>query len=177
MDFAYYEQFIDKREQRRYDLTPLFKEATVFKNLLNDLSCSFKQSEIETIAGIESFGFILGAAMAQYLNKGFLPIRKGGKLSCVPSSIDRISLIDYSGSEKFLELKKESVRKNERFLLVDDWVDTCAQMNASIKLIQNNGGVIVGITTIGIDRNAFTEELIKTYPVYAINRLVSLESL
>ena len=168
MDFSYYDQFIDKRENRRYDLTPLFKEPTVFQNLINDLSYPFKQSKIETIAGIESFGFILGAGIAQLLTKGFLPIRKGGKLACIPELVDRVSIVDYSGIEKTLELKRESVKKGERFLLVDEWVDTCAQMNASIHLIESNGGIIEGISLIGIEKNSHTEELMKRYNVRAI---------
>jgi adenine phosphoribosyltransferase len=168
MDFLYYDQFIDKRENRRYDLTPLFKEPAVFQNLINDLSYPFKQSKIETIAGIESFGFILGAGIAQLLTKGFLPIRKGGKLACIPELVDRVSIVDYSGIEKTLELKKESVKKGERFLLVDEWADTCAQMNASIHLIESNGGIIEGISLIGIEKNSHTEELMKRYNVHAI---------
>jgi adenine phosphoribosyltransferase len=168
MDFLYYDRFIDKRENRRYDLTPIFKDPIVFQNLINDLSHPFKQSKIETIAGIESFGFILGAGMAQLLNKGFLPIRKGGKLACIPELVDRVSIVDYSGIEKTLELKREFVKKGERFLLVDEWADTCAQMNASIHLIESNGGIIEGISLIGIEKNSHTEKLMKRYNVHAI---------
>lgn len=102
------------------------------------------------------------------LTKGFLPVRKGGKLACIPESIDRISIVDYSGIEKTLKLKKESIRKGERFLLVDEWADTCAQMNASIHLIESNGGIIEGISLIGIEKNSHTEELMKRYDVHAI---------
>jgi adenine phosphoribosyltransferase len=149
-------------------LPSLFNEATVFQNLIEDLSHPFKLSKIETIAGIESFGFILGAGIAQLLSKGFLPIRKGGKLACIPEVVDRISVVDYSGTEKTLEVKKDSIKKGKRFLLVDEWVDTCSQMNASIGLIEKNGGIVEGISLIGIEGGPRTKELMKNYNVHAL---------
>jgi len=52
--------------------------------------------------------------------------------------------------------------------LVDEWADTCTQMNASINLIESNGGIIEGISLIGIEKNSHTEELMKRYNVHAI---------
>lgn len=168
MKFLEYDRFIDKRETKRYDLTPILKNREAFRSLIEDLSAPFENVQISTIAGIESFGLILGAAVAYRLGKGFLPIRKGGKLACIPEALDRITLTDYSGIEKTLEIKRELITPAERFLVIDEWIDTGAQVKATINLIERNGGVIAGISTIGIEVNQTTEELMRKYLIKAI---------
>ena len=94
------------------------------------------------MAGIDALGFILGAAIAVRLKKGFVPIRKGGKL---PVQTDVARFVDYTGQEKSLELRVGAIQPRTRVLVVDEWVETGAQVRAAIELLEKQGGVVIGV--------------------------------
>jgi adenine phosphoribosyltransferase len=64
----------------RCDVTPLFANPVAFMQLVQDLSDPFVATPVDYVAGIDALGFILGTAVAMHLHKGFIPIRKEGKL-------------------------------------------------------------------------------------------------
>ena len=78
----------------RCDVTPLFGDYAAFSALLDDLVAQPGVIECDVVAGIDALGFILGTALALRMRKGFIPIRKGGKL---PVPTDAVAFIDYSG--------------------------------------------------------------------------------
>jgi adenine phosphoribosyltransferase len=92
-----------------------------------------------------------------------VPIRKGGKLLV---SADRERFVDYSGAEKALELRRGALDARHRVLLVDDWIETGAQIAAAIRLIERQGASVVGIATIHMDRNGNTDAIAEKYRVY-----------
>jgi len=145
---------------RRYDVTPLFADNAAFSELVADLAAPFTPAEIDLIIGIDAFGFILGAAMAVRLGKGFIPIRKGGKL---PVQTDHVEFIDYSGQPKTLELRAGALRTGTRVLLVDEWIETGAQVKAAIGLVEHQGGIVAGIAAINIDINEKTRPILDKY--------------
>jgi adenine phosphoribosyltransferase len=116
------------------------------------------------VAGIDALGFILGTAIAAKLNKGFIPIRKGGKLPC---DVQSINFVDYSGLQKSLELRKGLLNSGEKVLIVDEWIETGTQMQSAIKLIEQEGGKIAGIATVNIDENPIPNQLRKKHKVSA----------
>lgn len=134
--------------------------------MLDDIEGAFAGANFDYVTGIDALGFILGAALALRARKGFVPIRKGGKL---PVPADRISFVDYTGSEKSLELRRNSLRPGTRVLVVDEWIETGAQVNAAIRLIEGQGGVVAGIATINMDDNPATRRLRETYRCYSAN--------
>ncbi|MEW5870702.1 MAG: purine phosphoribosyltransferase family protein [Chloroflexota bacterium] len=134
----------------RCDVTPLFADPKAFAALVEDLVQPFEGQQIDRVAGIDALGFILGTAAALRLGTGFLPIRKGGKL---PVQAEQIEFVDYSGECKTLEMRLGSIQPGERILLVDDWIETGAQVQAAVTLIERQGGVIGGIAAINIDDN------------------------
>lgn len=161
-----YLQLIDKHTLGpRYDVTPLFADHEAFTALVEDLSKPFETIQFDMVAGIDALGFILGTALALRFRKGFLPIRKGGKL---PVKADISHFVDYTGQEKSLELRAETIRPGTRVLVVDEWIETGAQVKAAIELIEGQGGVVVGIATIGMDDNEATRPLLEGYNCYAI---------
>lgn len=117
---------------RRYDVTPLFADYESFAELVRDLAEPFQDASLDLVAGIDALGFILGAALALKLRKGFLPIRKGGKL---PVPTDAVEFVDYSGERKALEVRRDALRPGMRVLVVDEWIETGAQVSAAIELI------------------------------------------
>jgi adenine phosphoribosyltransferase len=145
----------------RYDVTPLFADPEAFSNLVEDLLEAFVGVPFDLMAGIDALGFILGAAMAMRAGKGFVAVRKGGKL---PVDVDRVSFVDYTGKDKALEIRPDAVDEGVRVLVVDEWIETGAQVSAAVDLIEGRGGVIVGIASIAMDKNPRTDALREKYP-------------
>jgi adenine phosphoribosyltransferase len=146
-------------------VTPLFADHDAFSALIVDLATPFKDLKIDYIAGIDALGFILGAALAQYLKVGFIPVRKGGKL---PVAVDSVSFVDCTAQKKSLEMRIDAIHRSSRLLLVDEWIETGTQVSAAIKLIEGHGGVIVGITAINIDENDLTQDLQEKYKCHSL---------
>ncbi|XP_064893019.1 adenine phosphoribosyltransferase-like isoform X1 [Columba livia] len=113
-----------------------------------DLLQPFQGDPIDMVAGIDAMGFILGAAAATTLRKGFLAIRKAGHL-CVQTLEQPYS--DYSGREKVMEVRTDTISPGLRILLVDQWVETGGTMRAAIQLVERLGGVVAGVAAICIE--------------------------
>ena len=147
----------------RYDVTPLFSHYEGFSTLVNDLAAQVSSIDIDIVACIDALGFILGTALSQKLKVGILAIRKGGKL---PVKTDQIDFIDYTGVEKQLEIRKDILIEGMRVLIVDEWIETGAQITASIKLIENQKAIVKGIVTIAMDKNDNTQLITSKYKVF-----------
>ena len=163
-----YLRLIDTQTQgRRYDVTPLFADFQAFSALVEDLIHPFAKVEFDCVAGIDALGFILGAAIAVRLKKGFVPIRKGGKL---PVRTDTAEFVDYTEQKKSLELRVGAIPTGTRVLVVDEWVETGAQVRAAIELLEKQGGVVIGVATINMDDNAVTRQLRNKYQCHSVWR-------
>ena len=162
-----YLRLIDTTTRPRCDVTPLFADHEAFSSLIDDLVAPFAQTEIDCVAGIDALGFIIGAAMALRLKTGLVTIRKGGKL---PAQADAIDFVDYTGQTKSLELRTGTVKPGMQVLLVDEWIETGAQVAAAIGLIEQQGGIVAGIATINIDDNTRTQSLRAKYRCHAVWR-------
>lgn len=120
------------------DITTLLKDRKAFKETLDQLEEALKSYEFNYIAGIESRGLIFGAPLADRLNKGFIPIRKPGKL---PGEIEKISYeLEYGSGE--LEMHKDSLNKGDKVVIIDDLIATGGSANAAAKLVEAVGGVV-----------------------------------
>jgi adenine phosphoribosyltransferase len=161
VDFKEYKARFTEGSQGRYDITPLFSEPVVFGELVEDLHCLFDPMSYDVIAALDSLGFVLGTALARRTGKSLILIRKGGKLPFPDNRLLRKGFTDYSGSEKFLEIKPTDITHGARILIVDDWVETAAQATAAIKLIESCGGKIAGIACLGASRNERTHPLLQ----------------
>ena len=163
-----YLKLIDTRtDGTRYDVTPLFADQDAFAQLFKDLAAPFRSLDVDAVACVDAPGFILGTAIALQLGKRIIPLRKGGKL---PVPADKTTFRDYSGRRKSLELRKNSVRRGENMLLVDEWIETGAQINAAIRLIEKQNGKVVGIASINMDVNHRTDLIRRRYRVHTVWR-------
>ena len=93
MKYNYYENFVNKNTKGRYDITPLFEDPKVFSSLVEDLIKPFKKIKFNKVVGLDALGFIIGSAVAFKLKKGFVPIRKGGKLPGVKGTVLKIAFL------------------------------------------------------------------------------------
>lgn len=151
----------------RYDVTPLFADYAAFMALVDDLATQLGGLACDLVAGIDALGFILGTALAMRLGTGFLAMRKEGKL---PVAADAQSFVDYTGLTKTLELRRGALRAGTRVLLVDEWIETGAQMWAASALIERQGGIVAGVATINLDDNERTAALRARYPCFSVWR-------
>lgn len=121
------------------DITTLLKDATGFRTTINEFVNRYTAQRVDKVAGIESRGFIIGAALAFQLGAGFIPIRKQGKLP-----FDKIGH-DYEleyGVDR-VEMHVDAVTRGERVLLVDDLVATGGTAEAACTLLQKAGAEVV----------------------------------
>ena len=120
------------------DITTLLKDPQGFNLVINHLSDRYKNANIDVIAGIEARGFILGAALAFSLKKGFVPIRKKGKLP--GKTISQNYDLEY-GSDT-IEIHEDAIEKDAKVLLIDDLIATGGTAIGAITLINKIGGKI-----------------------------------
>ncbi|NXM08705.1 APT1 phosphoribosyltransferase, partial [Tyrannus savana] len=120
------------------DPSRLYCHPQGLQDCVADLLQPFQGDPIDMVAGIDAMGFILGAATAAVLQKGFLAIRKAGHL-CVQTVAQPYT--DYSGREKVMEVRTDAISPGLRILLVDQWVETGGTMRAAIELVERLGGV------------------------------------
>jgi adenine phosphoribosyltransferase len=121
------------------DITTLLKDAVGFRLTINELVNRYRGASIDKIAGIESRGFIIGAALAYELEKGFVPVRKKGKLPA--QTIGHDYELEY-GSDR-VEIHVDAVSRGENVLLVDDLIATGGTAEAAAALIEEAGGKVV----------------------------------
>ena len=132
------------------DPSTIYINAGAFHALVDDLIAPFDSSEIDLVAGFDAMGFVLGSAIATRMGKGFLTIRKAGK---VPVDTDVVDFVNYSGRTQQMEMRKPAFAHGTRVLLVDQWVETGGTMDAGVRLVERQGGVIAGIATVCIEEN------------------------
>lgn len=125
-----------------YDVTTLLRDPEGFKITVDSMASPFDGREIDVIVGIESRGFILGAAVADRLRAGFVPVRKLGKL---PSQTIRATYDLEYGSDS-LEMHRDAVEPGQRVLIVDDLLATGGTASAAVKLVKELGGRVEGVS-------------------------------
>lgn len=124
-----------------YDITTLLKEADAFRSILDELTVRYRNQSISKILGIESRGFILGSPLADRLGAGFVPVRKPGKL---PADLFEVKYNLEYGSNS-LTIHRDAIRIGERVLIVDDLLATGGTADATVRLVRQLGGEIVGL--------------------------------
>ena len=119
-----------------YDITTLLRNADGFAMTIEMLANPFVGQGIDVVVGIESRGFILGAAVAERIKAGFIPIRKPGKL---PSKTLKESYALEYGTDA-LEVHEDAVERGQRVLIVDDVLATGGTASAAGQLVRKMGG-------------------------------------
>ena len=124
-----------------WDITPLLKDKKAFKEAINKMADHYKGKEIDVVVSNEARGFIIGAALAYALGVGFVPVRKKGKL---PSKCVELTYKKEYESDT-IEVHDDAVEKGQKVLLIDDLLATGGTVKANIALIEQLGGIIMGI--------------------------------
>jgi adenine phosphoribosyltransferase len=125
-----------------YDITTLLNDREGFRDMIDALARPYLDRGVEHVVGIESRGFILGAAVAKALEAGFVPIRKPGKL---PSKTHREDYALEYGTD-CLEIHCDAFERGQKVLLVDDVLATGGTARAASGLIRRVGGDLLGLS-------------------------------
>lgn len=123
------------------DITTLLSDKEAYGVLMNHLHERYKEYNLDFIAGIDARGFIFGAALAQMLGCGFVPIRKHGKLPY--TTISEKYALEYGVDEVEVHIDAFSSVENPRVLLIDDLIATGGTANAAANLVKQAGGECV----------------------------------
>ena len=121
-------------------ITPLMSDGEAFHAATSEIQKFAEQVGAEVIAGPESRGFIFGCPVAANLHIGFVPVRKPGKLP--RETISYRYDLEYGSNE--LHMHKDAITPGQKVLIVDDLLATGGTVQATIKMIEELGGVVVG---------------------------------
>jgi adenine phosphoribosyltransferase len=123
------------------DITPVLRSGALFAGAADLMTAPWRGSRVDVVAAIDARGFIFGAAVASRLGVGLVPIRKKGKLpwKTVSASYD----LEYGSAT--VELHCDAVDPGQHVLLVDDLLATGGTAAASVRLIEQMGGRLVGV--------------------------------
>src|SRR5881397_1275447 len=146
------------------DITTLLKDGPAFRYVIDTFVQRYRKERVDVVVGIESRGFILGGALAHQLNAGFVPVRKLGKLP--GKTIEVEYELEYGRDA--LAMHEDAIRPGQRVLAVDDLLATGGTMAATLRLVEQVGGHVVGV--------AFLIELaflhgrgkLKNYPFHSL---------
>lgn len=151
------------------DITSITENNESFALTIEVMQETLKGIECDKIAGIEARGFIFGAALAKIMNKGFVAIRKKNKLP--REVISKTYALEY-GTDT-IEMHKDSIKPNERVIIIDDILATGGTMNAAIEIIREAKGIVDTVAVISeitelkgasliAEKNVTTKSLIAT---------------
>ncbi|MBP2077473.1 adenine phosphoribosyltransferase [Oceanobacillus polygoni] len=122
------------------DITPLMADGKAYKAAVDEIVTYAKEKEIDIVVGPEARGFIVGCPVSYALEIGFAPVRKEGKL---PREVIKVDYgLEYGTN--VLTIHKDAIKPGQRVLITDDLLATGGTIEATIKLVEELGGIVVG---------------------------------
>ena len=145
-------------------MTPLLKDKDAYKYAVEELSEFAKEVGTELVLGPESRGFIFGCPVAVNLGVGFVPVRKPNKLPRETVSVKYD--LEYGSNELYMH--KDSILPGQKVLIVDDLLATGGTVNATIQMVEDLGGVVVGCAFLIELEELHGREALKNVPVFTV---------
>ena len=145
------------------DITTALKGQKVFHDIIDNLADLVKKLKIDSIAAIESRGYIIGAPLAYKLGTGLVIIRKPGKL---PAEVYHEEYSLEYGTDA-LEMHKDAIKKGEKVLVVDDLLATGGTVKAACNLVKRAGGDVAGCLFL-LELTALSQHANLSAPIYSL---------
>jgi adenine phosphoribosyltransferase len=123
------------------DITTLLQDAGSFHYAIDELSAFVRERQADVIVGPEARGFVIAAPLAYALGKGFVPVRKKGKLPAETVSMG----YELEYGKDILEMHKDAIRPGQRVVIADDLLATGGTTLTAVKLVEKLGGIVVGV--------------------------------
>jgi adenine phosphoribosyltransferase len=146
------------------DITPLLLDPAALRQAVSDLGDWSKERNPDLILGAEARGFILGAAIALEADCGFVPARRPGKLP--PETVSATYLLEYG--ENALEVNSHAVVKGARVVIHDDVLATGGTVEAIAGLVEQLGGIVVGVCFVIELSFLGGRERLSSYDLYSL---------
>ena len=146
------------------DITTLLRDAPAFRFTLDQLASRYARERVDVVVGIESRGFIFGGALAHQLGAGFVPVRKLGKLP--GKTIEGEYELEYGRDA--LAMHEDGITRGQRVLVVDDLLATGGTMAATLRLVEQLGGRVVGVAFMIELAFLHGRDKLKDYPVHSL---------
>ncbi len=146
------------------DITPLVADGEAFKytvNLFKEIAVNVKA---EVVVGPDARGFIFGTPVAYSLGIGFIPVRKPGKLPRATISED----YELEYGTNTLSIHQNDIKKGQKVLIIDDLLATGGTIEATTKLIERLGGIVVGIAFVIELEDLKGRDRLKNYNVFSL---------
>ncbi|WP_025724677.1 adenine phosphoribosyltransferase [Acholeplasma granularum] len=143
------------------DITPLMLEGKAYQYAAQEFTNFAKEKNATLIVGPEARGFIFGCPVAVNLGIGFAPVRKPGKLP--RKSVTLTYDLEYGTNS--LSLHEDAIKPGDRVVIIDDLLATGGTMDATIKLVEKLGGIVVGLAFLIELDDLNGRELLKNYEV------------
>jgi adenine phosphoribosyltransferase len=150
--------------KNRCDLSRLLRDATAFRALIDDLAAPFRDDRVDLVAALDAMGFVLGGAVAVELGAGVVLLRKPGLAAWAVVSEP---FADYTGRQKSFEMVADAVTPGDRVLVVDDWSETGAQLEAAVALLERAGALVVGAAVLRADADR-AEAGLRRYRLHSV---------
>jgi adenine phosphoribosyltransferase len=148
------------------DITPLMQNGEAYKTAVNEIAEYAKEKNADVIVGPEARGFIVGCPVAYSLELGFVPVRKNGKL---PREVIRVDYgLEYGNDA--LTIHKDAISPGQRVLVMDDLLATGGTIEATIKLVEELGGIVVGIAFMIELTYLNGREKLKNYDLFTLTQ-------
>ena len=140
------------------DITTLIKNEKAFRSCIDQIVEKSKKFKLDKIAAVESRGFVFASAVSYILSKPFVMLRKKNKLPGETHSVD----FELEYGRATIEVHKDSIKKDEKVLIIDDLIATGGTAEAAAKLIEVSNGKVAGfIFVINLFDIGGCEKLIK----------------
>jgi adenine phosphoribosyltransferase len=146
------------------DITTLLKDGPAWRFAVDSLASRYQRDRVDLVVGVESRGFIFGGAIAHQLNAGFVPVRKQGKLPGPTVSVE----YELEYGRDSLAMHEDAVMRGQRVLAVDDLLATGGTMAATLRLVEQLGGQVVGVAFMIELAFLRGREKLKHHPVHSL---------
>jgi adenine phosphoribosyltransferase len=121
------------------DITTLLQDPAAHREICSIFYNRYADKKIDKVVGIDARGFLFGSVLAYKLNKGFIPIRKNGKLPY--KTISESYTLEYG--EETIEIHEDAIDRGDRVVIVDDLIATGGTISAAANLVEKLGGEIL----------------------------------
>ncbi|MEG0283851.1 MAG: adenine phosphoribosyltransferase [Erysipelotrichales bacterium] len=146
------------------DITPLMSDGAAFKYATDKFTEYAKEVDAEVIVGPEARGFIFGCPVATNLELGFIPVRKPNKL---PRETVNVSY-DLEYGSNTLCMHKGDIKPGQRVIIVDDLLATGGTIKATVELVEQMGGIVVGCAFLIELKELDGRKLLSNYNVLSL---------
>jgi adenine phosphoribosyltransferase len=146
------------------DITTLLKDGPAWRFAVDSLANRYQNERVDVVVGVESRGFIFGGAIAHQLQAGFVPVRKVGKLPAKTIEVE----YELEYGRDALAMHEDAIAPGQRVLAVDDLLATGGTMGATLRLVEQLGGQVVGVAFMIELAFLHGREKLKKYPVHSL---------